>query len=48
MFAVGHIDDGVAHLPVKGAELMGEAAQYEDTYRLCYARGPDGFIVSLA
>jgi catechol 2,3-dioxygenase-like lactoylglutathione lyase family enzyme len=48
MFAVEDIDDVVARLRTHGAELMGEMAQYEDSYRLCYLRVPEGFIVGLA
>ena len=48
MFAVEDIDDTVARLRAHGAELVGEVAQYEDKYRLCYMRGPAGIIVSLA
>jgi catechol 2,3-dioxygenase-like lactoylglutathione lyase family enzyme len=48
MFAVEDIDDVVARLRARGAELMGEVAQYEDKYRLCYLRGPEGIIVALA
>ena len=48
MFAVEDIDDTVARLRAGGAELIGEVAQYEDKYRLCYMRGPAGIIVSLA
>jgi len=48
MFAVDDIDDAVARLLAHGAELMGEVVQYEDTYRLCYLRGPEGIIVGLA
>jgi catechol 2,3-dioxygenase-like lactoylglutathione lyase family enzyme len=48
MFAVDDIDDVVARLRARGAELMGEVAQYEDMYRLCYIRGPEGIIVALA
>jgi catechol 2,3-dioxygenase-like lactoylglutathione lyase family enzyme len=40
MFAVDDIDDVLARLRAHGAELIGEVAQYEDTYRLCYIRGP--------
>jgi catechol 2,3-dioxygenase-like lactoylglutathione lyase family enzyme len=47
-FAVDDIDDVVARMRVHGAELVGEVAQYEDLYRLCYLRGPDGIIVALA
>ena len=48
MFAVDDIDDVVARLRSHGAELVGEIAQYEDSYRLCYVRGPEGIIVALA
>ena len=49
MFAVDDIDDVVARLRSHhGAELLGEIAQYEDIYRLCFMRGPEGIIVGLA
>ena len=48
MFAVDDIDDVVTRLRARGAELVGEVVQYEDTYRLCYVRGPEGIIVGLA
>jgi predicted enzyme related to lactoylglutathione lyase len=48
MFAVDDIDAVVAGLRARGAELVGEVAQYEDSYRLCYVRGPAGIIVALA
>jgi catechol 2,3-dioxygenase-like lactoylglutathione lyase family enzyme len=48
MFAVEDLDDTVARLHAHGAELVGEVAQYEDQYRLCYMRGPAGIIVALA
>ncbi len=48
MFAVDNIDDVVARLRASGAVLVGEIVQYEDTYRLCYVRGPEGIIVGLA
>jgi catechol 2,3-dioxygenase-like lactoylglutathione lyase family enzyme len=48
MFAVDDIDDVVARLRPHGAELVGEVARYEDSYRLCYVRGPAGIIVALA
>ena len=48
MFAVTDIDDVVARLQKHGAELIGEVTQYEDTYRLCYLRGPEGIILALA
>jgi len=48
MFAVDDIDEVLARLQARGAELVGEVAQYEDKYRLCYLRGPEGIIVALA
>jgi predicted enzyme related to lactoylglutathione lyase len=48
MFAVDDIDDVVARLRSLGAELVGEIAQYEDIYRLCFLRGPEGIIIGLA
>jgi catechol 2,3-dioxygenase-like lactoylglutathione lyase family enzyme len=48
MFTVESIDDTVARLRADGAELIGEVAQYEDKYRLCYMRGPADIIVALA
>jgi catechol 2,3-dioxygenase-like lactoylglutathione lyase family enzyme len=48
MFAVDDIDAAVAGLRAHGAELVGEVAQYQDSYRLCYVRGPEGIIVALA
>jgi catechol 2,3-dioxygenase-like lactoylglutathione lyase family enzyme len=48
MFAVDDIEDVMARLRTHGAELVGELEPYEDTYRLCYARGPEGIIVGLA
>jgi catechol 2,3-dioxygenase-like lactoylglutathione lyase family enzyme len=48
MFAVDDIEDVLARLQAHGAELVGELAQYEDIYRLCYVRGPEGIIVALA
>ncbi|HEY7875454.1 MAG TPA: VOC family protein [Actinomycetota bacterium] len=48
MFAVDDIDDVVAGLRKHGAELLGEIAQYEDMYRLCFIRGPEGIILGLA
>src|ERR1700682_1631397 len=48
MFAVEDIEDVLARLQSQGAELMGELTQYEDKYRLCYVRGPEGIIVALA
>jgi catechol 2,3-dioxygenase-like lactoylglutathione lyase family enzyme len=48
MFAVDDVDDVVARLRAHGGELVGEVAQYEEMYRLCYLRGPEGIIVALA
>jgi catechol 2,3-dioxygenase-like lactoylglutathione lyase family enzyme len=48
MFAVDDIEDVLARLRAHGAELIGEITQYEDLYRLCYIRGPEGIIVALA
>ena len=48
MFAVDNIDDVLARLQTRGAELIGEVVQFENSYRLCYVRGPEGIIVALA
>lgn len=48
MFAVEDIEDALARLRTHGAELIGELAQYENKYRLCYVRGPEGILVALA
>jgi catechol 2,3-dioxygenase-like lactoylglutathione lyase family enzyme len=48
MFAIDNIEDVLARLRTHGAELVGEVAQYEDKYRLCFIRGPEGIIVALA
>jgi catechol 2,3-dioxygenase-like lactoylglutathione lyase family enzyme len=47
-FVVEDIDAVIAGLRARGAELVGELERYEDIYRLCYVRGPDGIIVELA
>jgi catechol 2,3-dioxygenase-like lactoylglutathione lyase family enzyme len=47
-FAVDDIDAVVASVRASGAELVGEVERYEDRYRLCYVRGPEGIIVELA
>jgi catechol 2,3-dioxygenase-like lactoylglutathione lyase family enzyme len=47
-FAVDDIDDVVARLKARGVELVGELVRYEDSYRLCYVRGPAGITVELA
>ena len=48
MFTVDDLDTSVAGLRARGAELVGDVVQYEDSYRLCYVRGPEGIIVALA
>lgn len=48
MFAVTDLDDTVARLRTHGAELVGEVVRYEDSYLLCYLRGPSGILVALA
>jgi catechol 2,3-dioxygenase-like lactoylglutathione lyase family enzyme len=48
MFAVDDIEDVVARLQAHGAEVVDEISQYEDIYRLCYVRGPEGIVVGLA
>src|SRR3954447_20697996 len=48
MFTVEDLDDTVARLRQRGAELVAEVAQYEDAYRLCYIRGPEGVLIGLA
>ena len=48
MFTVDDVDDTVARLRRHGAELVGEVVQYEDSYRLCFLRGPEGIIIGLA
>jgi catechol 2,3-dioxygenase-like lactoylglutathione lyase family enzyme len=48
MFAVDDIDAVLARLQAHGAELVGEVVQYEDMYRLCYVRGPEGIIIALS
>ena len=47
-FAVDDIDAVLARLRARGAELVGEVGRYQDSYRLCYVRGPAGIIVELA
>lgn len=48
MFTVEDIDDTVARLQKHGGTLVGEIVQYEDIYRLCYLRGPEGILIGLA
>ena len=47
MFAVDDIDETLARLLKRGARLVGEVVQYEDVYRLCYIRGPEGLLIGL-
>ncbi len=48
MFAVENIDDTVARLGKLGAKVVDEVVNYEDIYRLCYIRGPEGILIGLA
>lgn len=48
MFAVDDIDDTVARLCQRGAALVGDVVNYENVYRLCYIRGPEGILIGLA
>jgi catechol 2,3-dioxygenase-like lactoylglutathione lyase family enzyme len=48
MFAVDDIDETLVRLRERGAQLVGELVQYEDSYRLCYIRGPEGLLIGLA
>jgi catechol 2,3-dioxygenase-like lactoylglutathione lyase family enzyme len=48
MFAVDDLEEVLARLRAHGAELLGEVIRYEDMYKLCYIRGPEGIIVALA
>ena len=48
MFAVDDLDEVLGRLRANGAELIGEVVQFEDSYRLCYVRGPEGIVVALA
>jgi catechol 2,3-dioxygenase-like lactoylglutathione lyase family enzyme len=48
MFTVDDIDDTLARLGSAGAQLVGEVVQYEQSYRLCYIRGPEGLLIGLA
>src|SRR5260221_1602216 len=48
MFTVDDLDDTLARLRKHGAQLVGEVVQYEDSYRLCYIRGPEGLLIGLA
>jgi catechol 2,3-dioxygenase-like lactoylglutathione lyase family enzyme len=48
MFTVSDIDETLTRLSKRGAQLVGEVVQYEDSYRLCYIRGPEGLLIGLA
>jgi catechol 2,3-dioxygenase-like lactoylglutathione lyase family enzyme len=48
MFTVDDIDETLARLRRRGAKLVGEVVQYEEAYRLCYIRGPEGLLIGLA
>lgn len=48
MFAVDDVDETLERLRARGAELVGEVVQYEESYRLCYIRGPEGILIGLA
>jgi len=48
MFAVEDLDDTLSRLRKRGATLVGEVVRYEDAYRLCYIRGPEGILIGLA
>ena len=48
MFTVDDLDETLARLSKRGAQLVGEVVQYEDSYRLCYIRGPEGLLIGLA
>lgn len=48
MFAVEDLDDTLARLGKRGAEVVGRVVQYKDAYRLCYIRGPEGILIGLA
>jgi catechol 2,3-dioxygenase-like lactoylglutathione lyase family enzyme len=48
MFAVDDLDETLARLRTRGAQLVGDVVDYQDTYRLCYIRGPEGILIGLA
>ena len=48
MFAVDDLNDTLARLRTRGAEVVGEVVDYQNTYRLCYIRGPEGILIGLA
>jgi catechol 2,3-dioxygenase-like lactoylglutathione lyase family enzyme len=48
MFTVTGLDETLARLLTHGAQLVGEVVQYQESYRLCYIRGPEGLLIGLA
>src|SRR5512132_473817 len=48
MFAVDDLDEMLARLGKRGAELVGQVVRYENSYKLCYIRGPEGLLIGLA
>jgi catechol 2,3-dioxygenase-like lactoylglutathione lyase family enzyme len=48
MFTIDDVDEMLTRLQKRGAQLVGEVVQYEDSYRLCYIRGPEGILIGLA
>jgi catechol 2,3-dioxygenase-like lactoylglutathione lyase family enzyme len=48
MFTVEDIDETLARLQKRGAQIVGEVVKYEELYRLCYIRGPEGLLIGLA
>jgi predicted enzyme related to lactoylglutathione lyase len=48
MFTVENIDEMLDRLRKRGAQLVGDVVQYENSYRLCYIRGPEGLLIGLA
>jgi predicted enzyme related to lactoylglutathione lyase len=48
MFAVDDLDETLTRLRKRGAQLVGDVVQYEQAYRLCYIRGPEGLLIGLA
>ena len=48
MFTVDDVDDTLARLSKRGAQVVGQVVQYQDVSRLCYIRGPEGILIGLA
>jgi len=48
MFAVDDLDEMLKRLSELGAQLVGEVVRYQDSYKLCYIRGPEGLLIGLA